>query len=80
MQYLLDNPRILFILMLLVSSAALVLLMALVYWAIAKIKAVRPSASTPAQQLKKAAPLAHSYDGEEVCCPGGAQDGACPCR
>ncbi len=80
MQFLLDNPRILFTLMLLVSSAALVLLMAMVYWVIAKVKAARPLLSIPAEQLNMAAPIARSFEDENICCPGGAQAGACSCR
>ena len=80
MQYLLDNPRILFVLATLAIAGCLVLLMAGVYWIIEKLKSAKPAAGHAVAARDLASQPALSPEERSGCCAAKVQAGACPCR
>lgn len=78
-EFLINNERLLFILLLLVSTACIVLLMALVYWVIGKFRAARPLIRPQAAAERQPGRQSASLGKGPPCCPESYPAGAC-CR
>jgi hypothetical protein len=80
MEYMLDNPRTLFVLLLLTFYASLALSLVVAYRIMAMIRRVRRLAAAPMERPNIPAQPGRNLEDADICCPGAAPSGACSCH
>ena len=79
MEYLFDNPRTLFVLLLLILYSSMALSLVIVFRIFAMIRKAKQASGRPGEHFQKAAQADRRLEDENACCPGSAPHGACPC-